>query len=92
MMFGRFGNGFGPGDGAWGCFGNCFWGYGFMGPLMMLGFILITALVVYLIFRSSKKRQLQSTSTDALNLLQIRFVKGEITEEEYLQKKNLLSK
>lgn len=92
MMFGRYGNSFGSGDGAWGCFGNGFFGYGFMGPLMMLGFILITALVVYLIFKSSKKHHTQNASSDALNLLQLRYVKGEITEEEYLQKKNLLNK
>ena len=59
---------------------------------MMIGFLLILALVVYLIFRSHKKSHVKSVESDALNILQLRFVKGEINEEEYLNKKNILKK
>lgn len=87
MMYGRYGNNFGPDFSSMPCFGN-----GFFHPFMMIGFLLIIALVVYLIFRSHKKSHVKSIESDALNILQMRFVKGEINEEEYLNKKNILKK
>jgi len=72
-------------------------GYGHMGfygvPWMMLGMIIFW-IVLFVIgffliksFISEKPRQL-----DSLELLNIRLVKGEITEEEYIRLKDIIKK
>lgn len=69
-----------------GCFGYGY--YGIWHFLMMGGF---TLLVVGLIIWSIKKSK--ATSDDqALNLLRQRYALGEITEEEYLHKRNALNR
>lgn len=69
------------------------------GPWMMGIGLLVIILVVYLIYRSSNNSS-QSRHYDnhspqydeALDILKMKFVNGEITEEEYLRKRNLLMK
>lgn len=70
----------------------CLTGYGmhggFMG-FMMIFWLVIIAAVVYFLF---KKYNSTSNNNDALELLRLKFAKGEITEEEYINKKNVLMK
>lgn len=76
--------------GAYGI-GRCFAG-GYFGPWHMLiaaGFIIgIAAIVVMLIQRRHKG----GADDDLLALLKERYVRGEITEEEYKTKKNALTR
>jgi len=68
------------------------YGYGFGAGLMgfmMLAWILLIVAVVYFVY---KKFGSGKSDSEALDLLKLKFVKGEITEEEYLNKKNILLK
>lgn len=74
-----FNNGFGNGYGcSFGMF-NSFWGMAMM--------FLIIAIVVLLVVKHSRSK---STNVSAINLLDIKFASGEITEEEYQQRKRVL--
>ena len=77
-MFGRgyIGSGFG-------CFG------GYYSLLMLVAGIAITIIVAVLIYKLIKTN---NGDDDALELLKLKFVKGEISEEEYISKKNALKK
>ena len=82
MMYGRGYNGFSS------CFG-C--GSGFMhnwsGMILMFLFIIITAIaVIFLIKRTNRSK----SGNDALEMLKIRLAKGEISEDEYFRRKNLI--
>jgi len=82
MMYGsRF---FGPG----GCFGSGFYG-GW--PFMMAGMVLLVIIAIALIVWVKKKHS-GSTDNESLNLLKENFAKGLISEEEYLSKKNVLTR
>ena len=82
MMYGRGYNGF----------NNCFgYGFGFMnsgiGMILMLAFILIvTIAVIYFVSRINRHKP----ANDALETLKIRLAKGEISEDEYLRRRNLI--
>ena len=95
MMFARGGMmGFGNFGGAHCLGGN--YGY-FGGPMMMfIGFLLL-ALIAYAIYKASTQNNLgiykpNDSANEALEVLKMKFVNGEITEEEYLRKRNLLMK
>jgi putative membrane protein len=67
---------------------NGFSGYGmfhFGGIIMMILGILLVAAVIYFIWKSSS-----SKTESPLDILQKRFVNGEINEEEYKAKKETL--
>jgi putative membrane protein len=73
--------------GARGCFdwfGSSPW---FMWGGMLMLFV-IAALIVILFIKSKDKVKHQNS--DALEILKIKLVKGEITEEEYLRKREIL--
>lgn len=79
MRFNGFGHGFG---GGYGCpfFGMTgYWGMGL--------FILIVVVLLVIVFKKSKKGP---DVHSALQALDMRFASGEITEEEYLQRKRIL--
>ena len=66
--------------------------------MMGLG-LLVIILVVYLIYKnnnnSAQSRHFDNRNAnydEALDILKMKFVNGEITEEEYLRKRNLLMK
>ncbi len=74
-------------------------GFGAGGWLMMLGWIVIVvaviALVAWLVTRSGSAAQSQAAAPrpagqDALDLLRMRFARGEITKDEYLAAKQTL--
>lgn len=58
-------------------------GFGIGGGIIM-GFILLILIlgVIYVVYKQNNNK-----NSDALELLKIRFVKGEISEEEYLNKR-----
>jgi len=62
-------------------------GFGIWGGIIM-GFCLLILILVVLYYH----KQNNNTNTDALELLKMKFVKGEITEEEYLNKRSILLK
>ncbi|MBF7097511.1 SHOCT domain-containing protein [Alkalibacter sp. M17DMB] len=71
-------------------FGGCFNG-GFMGPWMFLvigGLILATVAIVLLVL--NKRKKTGNEDSDLLEMLKERYVRGEITEEEYIEKKRVL--
>lgn len=74
---------FGGGMGGW------FW-------LLVLLFVVIVGLLVYLLLRSPQNRYSSGssgrTTDEALRILNERFARGEISEEEYLRRKELLEK
>ncbi|MGF7185263.1 putative membrane protein [Desulfitispora alkaliphila] len=69
------------------------WGYGYgmgFGTILMWAFMIgIIVLVGYGISGFLKK---DSETNDALKILQERFAKGEINEEEYKHKRDLLER
>ncbi len=79
MRFNGFGHGFG---GGYGCpfFGMTgYWGMGL--------FLLAVVVLLVIVFKKSKK---STGGQTALESLDMRFASGEITEEEYLQRKRIL--
>lgn len=62
--------------------------------------LLVIILVVYLIYKNSNQNNSHMRNyephnpsyDEALDILKMKFVNGEITEEEYLRKRNLLMK
>lgn len=81
-------------------FGRCFEnGNGFMhgggGMLMMGGMVLVAAIVitaiVVLVKKAHRSHTYSAATSEAAELLNARFVKGEITEEEYTKMKKVLS-
>ena len=82
MMYGsRF---FGPG----GCFGGGFYG-GW--HFMMVGFVVLILIAIAVIVLIKKKHS-GSIDSGSLNILKENFAKGLISEEEYLSRKNVLTK
>lgn len=72
---------------------SCFGPYGFMhngiGMGIMLLVFLVAAIVIILLVKRYKKNSIYNGAIEALKL---RFVKGEITEEEYSKMKKLIEK
>ncbi len=71
---------------------NCFWFfgrylYGGWGVLMLVAIVLAAIVLSVLVVKKGNKKD---TSKDALERLKIRYVNGELTEEEYLEKKKVL--
>lgn len=92
IMYG-YGRGFGHGH---------FWAGGMI--CMLIVFVLLIALVIFLVLKNknirnnifnngSNKYQIDTNSNNrALEILNEKFAQGDITEEEYLHKKELISK
>jgi len=79
MMFGR---GYGR------CLGYDFMG-GFWHPMILVGVLLIVAVVIIYFSRRSTHKQ---DNNSVLEVLKMKYVQGEITEEEYLRRKSVLDK
>lgn len=80
MMYGR---GFGGG-----CFGALSGG-GWIGMAINLG---VLVLIAFLVIYAINKTRTRSYKTDALDILNRKYANGEITEEEYIKKKETISK
>lgn len=72
------------------------YGYGFGGPnfFMMIPMLLILFVIVYFIYKAvhGKTLYIDKTSSSSIDILNERFAKGEINEEEYKSKKSQLLK
>jgi Predicted membrane protein len=82
MMYGR----------GYNLFNNCFgFGAGYVnhgiGMILMIAIILITVAAFVLIFSRINKRK---PGNDVLEALKIRLAKGEISEDEYNRRKNII--
>lgn len=73
-----------------------FGGYGGGGMFLMMGFgflIFLTLIfLVYKLMRNNTPSNNSSLNNSTLNILNERFAKGEIDEDEYTKKKIILSK
>ncbi|MGM0396812.1 MAG: SHOCT domain-containing protein [Bacillota bacterium] len=81
MMFNRGFYRFGPGS-----------GYGFFGGWDLLIGIGIVLGVLALILWLRSRRDATNNDDSHLEILKDKFIRGEITEEEYLSKKNILER
>ncbi len=82
-------NGYGwHGNGDCEFFGNGFswWHYGWHYMIILGVIIIIVALVLF------AKRKNKNNENQALSTLKELYVKGEITEEEYLKRKNVIER
>lgn len=70
-----------------GRYGMMHGGFGIEGGIMMGFCLLVLILVVVYVYKKHN-----DTNGEPLELLKMKFVKGEINEEEYLSKKNILIK
>lgn len=77
-------------------FGNCgsWFGYntmnGWGGIGMMIFWVVLIITIVYLFSRNRTMITTSHSSSNALNILQERYAKGEISDEEYQNKKKAL--
>ena len=71
-------------------------GYGYRmmryggGWIMMIGILLIIVVAVFALIRyfpSTRQTDIKSSQSNAINILDERYAKGEITDEEYRKKK-----
>jgi putative membrane protein len=69
-------------------------GFGYAGVFWVIGLLLIIGLVVLIVWALSRStHRISSASpdrTDALEILRLRFARGEITEAEFVQAKKVL--
>ena len=91
MMGGGMMGGWGAPDGyGWGYPTGMRWGFMFIGMLIPLAFIGLLIVGTYLLLKPQVK---SAGSEDALRILDERYAKGEITNEQYSEmKKNLSDK
>ncbi|MCP3941396.1 MAG: SHOCT domain-containing protein [Desulfobacteraceae bacterium] len=82
----------------WGCnysgagFGHWGFGGGIMGLSLTALIIIIAVVVVVKIIRSNQSGQSEKfDQIDSLKILKMRFAKGEIDEQEYQKKKDILA-
>ena len=61
---------------------------------MMIIPIILIAVVIFVIYKQSQNNNIKEIGTrnNALDILNERFARGEINEDEYNNKKNILSK
>jgi len=73
-----------------------YWPHSFwMNPWgLVVGALAIAAVVVLvvLLVKAGKKKNIGTDNDEVLELLKTKYVSGEITEEEYMKKKKILSK
>lgn len=88
----------GSASGSWGHHGMM-WGGGsgwFLGPIMMLLFLVLAVVVVMLVVRwlggteGGKTGSSRQTGSSALQILEERFARGEIDEDEFRKRKRAL--
>ncbi len=76
---------YGPWDGAW-------WGFGMM--LAMLLFLALIVVGVVFVVRSTSeggRTRTQSESSRALDILDERFARGELDQQEYEERRRILT-
>ncbi len=64
--------------------------YGMSGGFSMLLLLIIGGLIIFLIVSNSKNKHSERPSSSALEILEKELAKGNISEEEYVRKRDLL--
>jgi len=72
--------------------GGCFGGGLYGGWHFMMVGVLVLILIVIAVIVWTKKKHSGSTNSVSLNILKENFAKGLISEEEYLSRKNVLTR
>ena len=67
-----------------GMFSNYFW-------IFFIARGIFAVALIYFLYRLIKKSNMNTKDDESLKTLKMRFVNDEITEEEYLHKRNLLN-
>lgn len=80
MMFGR----------GYSCFGGAERFGGFISPFHIGFGIIIAFFIIFAIYKFTKKKDNQSD--EVIEILKMKYVTGEINEEEYINRKNILKK
>jgi putative membrane protein len=62
-------------------------GYGMMGGFGMLGGAIFLIILLVVVFALLEQKSTKTEKSDALEILKKRYAAGEITKEEYLEKK-----
>jgi len=70
------------------CVGQGFMNHG-VGMAVVIGALLIIALLIFIFVHNSNKKV---TKDSAVDVLKMKFVQGEITEEEYLKRKEVIGR
>jgi putative membrane protein len=89
MCSGPYGHMMGGWDGA----GNfeCAFGYGYGGMFMGILFIILLGVAIYFIVQNIRSRNgIGQAKESPLDILKIRYAKGEVTKEEFDRMKNEL--
>jgi len=70
------------------------YGYGLMGGFGMIIPLILIVLVIYAVVKLMQNNNgnydMRNGKNDAIDILNQRYAKGEISEEEYMQKKKML--
>lgn len=70
------------------------YGYGLMGGFGMIIPLILIVLVIYAVVKLMQNNNgnydMQNGKNDAIDILNQRYARGEISEEEYMQKKKML--
>lgn len=79
--------------GRWGLGNDFCFGYGMFGGgwdlLMGIGVLIVIASAVYLLMGRGRNNGMRDNAIESLNL---KYANGDITEEEYFNRKNVLDK
>jgi putative membrane protein len=79
-----YGRGFSFPGGCFG-FGSGLWFHYVIGGVLLIVGILIVIMIL------KKKNNTSHISSEAIEMLKMKYVKGEITEEEYLKRKSVIN-
>lgn len=74
---------------------GCHYGYGIMyggwNMIIAIGVFVVISILIYFLLRNNKKKAMVNQSShSSLEALKMKFVQGEITEEEYYKRKNII--
>lgn len=67
-------------------------GFGFLFPWGWLAIAAVVVVAVTLVVVLSTKKKRQTRSDDSLEALKLRYIKGELSEEDYLKMKEVIGK
>lgn len=78
--------------GMMGDFGNGFWGVGVIGMVLQLAILIGVIYFIVHLARRFTHQQHSNKPNNALEILEERYARGEISEEEFKKMKNVLTK
>lgn len=64
-------------------------GHGAFGPMGMIVLLVLALVIIYILYK--KKNTSNTADNDILEILKRKYVEGEITEEEFIQKRDVLT-